>query len=60
MMVGRGQGLSVDKTNAWDFNQHSTTIINKKNIIFYFTKQSIIPHGSKQHISMLFDHKRST
>jgi hypothetical protein len=29
-MVGRGQELSIDVTNASDFNQHSKTTVGKK------------------------------
>jgi hypothetical protein len=29
-MVGRGQGLSINRINTWDFGSHSKTTIGKK------------------------------
>jgi hypothetical protein len=37
-MVGKGQELSIDVTDASDFDQHSKTMVGKKRKTFYFTK----------------------
>jgi hypothetical protein len=58
-MVGRGQGLSIDRINTWDSGSHSKTMISKNNKTLYFTRRNYVLYGLKQHILMLWNHKGS-
>jgi hypothetical protein len=56
-MVGKGQGLSIDRINAWDSSPHFKTTVGKKNKTLYFTRGSYVLYGSRQHILTLCNQK---